>query len=139
MKSLYFHEGEKTMKRTLFIILAVVAVFLVIGVTFTPLTSPKIGQTFSAIGNQLPGSNQAFGYGGGAPAVQPPVAEEAPLSASDGARNAVDSYSTTGQVAQERMVIENADLTIVVKDPKARMKEISDLARQMGGFVISSN
>ena len=36
-------------------------------------------------------------------------------------------------------MIENADLAIVVKDPKARMKEISDLAKEMGGFVVSSN
>jgi uncharacterized protein DUF4349 len=81
-----------------------------------------------------------FGYGGGAPetAAQAP-AVEAPVPASDGARNAVDSSSTTGQVAQERLVIENADLTIVIKDPKARMKEISDLAKEMGGFVVSSN
>jgi hypothetical protein len=121
------------MKRTLFIILSVVAVFLLIGITFTRLTSPKIGQTFSTIGNQLPGDT---GLGGGAaPAM------EAPLPASDAARNAVsseDSYST-GQAAQERLVIENADLAIVVKDPKARMKEISDLAKAMGGFVVSSN
>ena len=122
------------MKRTLFIILSVVAVFLVIGITFTRLTSPKIGQTFSTISSELPGEEQSYGLGGGAaPAL------EAPMPASDAARNAVDSYSTAGQVAQERLVIENADLAIVVKDPKARMKQISDLAKQMGGFVVSSN
>ena len=120
------------MKRTLFIILAVVAVFLVIGFSFVSMSRQR---------GQFPGTSEAnFGYGGGAPdiAAQAPAAE-APVPASDGARNAVDSYSTTGQVAQERLVIENADLTIVIKDPKARMKEISDLAREMGGFVVSSN
>jgi len=122
------------MKRTLFIVLSVVVVFLLIGITFVRLTTPRVGQTFSTISNALPGAEPSFGMGGGAaPAL------EAPAPASDAARNAVDAYSTTGQVAQERLVIENADLSIVVKDPKTRMKEISDLAKQMGGFVVSSN
>jgi hypothetical protein len=48
--------------------------------------------------------------------------------------------NAAGQVqTQERMVIENADLAIVVRDPKARMAEINQLANEMGGFVVSSN
>jgi uncharacterized protein DUF4349 len=126
-------ENQK-MKRTLFIIFAVVAVFLILGISFTRLTSPRIGQTFSTISNALPDAAPYGAGGGAAPAM------EAPQPASDGARNAVDTYSSApGQVAQERMVIENADLAIVVKDPQVRMKEISDLAKQMGGFVVSSN
>ena len=120
------------MKRTLFIILTVVAVFLVIGFSFASMARQRSGAFLSA---------PSFGMGGGAaPAAQAP-AMEAPLAASDAERNAVavDSYSTTGQVAQERLVIENADLSIVIKDPKTRMKEISDLAKEMGGFVVSSN
>ena len=120
------------MKRTLFIILAVVAVFLVIGVSFTSLSKQSTGMYFS--------SAPSFGMGGGAaPAAQAPVMEAA-QPAPDAARNAVaeDGY-LTGQAAQERLVIENADLSIVIKDPKTRMKEISDLAREMGGFVVSSN
>src|ERR671931_268028 len=121
------------MKRTLFIILSVVAVFLIIGVSFTRLMSPKVGKTFSTISNALP--DDTFGYGGGgAPAQPAPV--EAPLPASDSARNAI---SGEAQAAQDRLVIQNADLAIVVKDPKARMQQISDLAKQMGGFVVSSN
>jgi hypothetical protein len=123
------------MKRVLFIILAVVAVFLVIGFTFVSMSRQR-SQEFLSNGGVAP-----FGFGGGAPAATQAPAIEAPLPASDGARNALaeDTYSSTGQVAQERMVIENADLTIVVKDPKARMKEISDLAREFKGFVVSSN
>jgi hypothetical protein len=110
----------------------VVAVFLVIGFSFTSMARQR-GDTYL--------STPSFGMGGGAaPAAQAP-AMEAPQSAPDAARNAVDSYSfnTTGQVAQDRFVIENADLSIVIKDPKTRMKEISDLAKEMGGFVVSSN
>jgi hypothetical protein len=130
VKTLNFHEGEKTMKRTLFIILAVVAVFLVIGFSFTSMARQR-GDTYL--------STPSFGMGGGAAPVAQAPAMEAPQSAPDAARNAVDSYSSTGQVAQDRLVIENADLSIVIKDPKTRMKEISDLAKEMGGFVVSSN
>src|SRR5512138_3907434 len=124
------------MKRTLFIILAVIAVFLIIGFSFTWLAAPKVGRTFSAISNELPADSRSFGYGGGeAPAAQP----LAPAMDSS-ATGAVDTYNPSQPAqAQERLVIENADLAIVVKDPKARMAEISKLATDMGGYVVSSN
>jgi hypothetical protein len=37
------------------------------------------------------------------------------------------------------MVIQTADLAIVVTDPQARMTEISKMASDMGGYVVSSN
>lgn len=40
---------------------------------------------------------------------------------------------------QERIVIKNADLSIVVDDPAASIDTISALADEMGGFVVSSN
>jgi hypothetical protein len=122
------------MKRTLFIVLAVIAIFLVIGFSFNSLISRQSDVFQSA---------PSFGMGGGAAATQAPAAVEAPLAmpAEDAARNSTDLYSTgpAAQVAQERIVIQNADLTIVVKDPKTRMREISDLAREFKGFVVSSN
>lgn len=41
--------------------------------------------------------------------------------------------------ARERMVIRNADLAIVVKDPEVSMTAVAKLAESMGGFVVSSN
>lgn len=41
--------------------------------------------------------------------------------------------------AIERLVIRNADLSIVVKDPEAAMTAITALAAKLGGFVVSSN
>ncbi len=38
---------------------------------------------------------------------------------------------------QERMVIMNADLTIVIPDPQAKAEAISALAERLGGFVVS--
>jgi hypothetical protein len=52
-------------------------------------------------------------------AAQPPGAQEA--------------------AAIERLVIQNADLTIVVADVDARMEAIEAMAVKMGGYVVSSN
>lgn len=38
-----------------------------------------------------------------------------------------------------RLVIQNADLSIVVKDVNARVKAIEDMAKSMGGFIVSVN
>lgn len=123
------------MRRTLFIILAVIAVFLIIGFSFTAL-SMKRAATFSNVSREL---NYGMG-GGGAPATLAPAAAPAPaLDAS--VPGAIDTYNAMPQAAQpqERLVIENADLAIVVKDPKAKMKQVSDLAKEFKGFVVSSN
>jgi len=131
VKSLYFHEGEKVMKRTLFIILSVVAVFLVIGISFTRMAFGR-----EALSNGV-SRDLGFGGGGASPALEAPAAQApVPESSVSGGQ---DAFNSTGQAAQERLVIENADLAIVVADPKARMKEISDLAQEMDGFVVSSN
>ena len=39
----------------------------------------------------------------------------------------------------ERIVIKNANLTIVVPDPAESMARISNMAEEMGGFVVSAN
>ena len=118
------------MKRPLFIILALVAVFLILGFVFTSL--------FAQGSASLIVDSRERGYGGGAspemeaPAAQPPAMDSA-------ANGQVDFYSPGTVQTEERLVIENADLAIVVKDPKARMAEITALANEFGGFVVSSN
>lgn len=56
---------------------------------------------------------------------------------------ASDSYDPAkvniGTAAQERMVIMNADLSVVVADPQAKMEAISQMASNLGGFVVSMN
>jgi len=39
----------------------------------------------------------------------------------------------------ERMIIENAEIAVVVSDVEARMAELQEMARGMGGHVVSSN
>jgi len=120
------------MKRPIIIILSVIGVFLLIGVSMMSLLGTK------TVSYELPG------YGGGAAteaaaAVEAPAAFEPAFDSAGTDLNREAVINSAGQVAQERLVIKNADLAIVVKDPEARMKQISDMAVEMGGFVVSSN
>jgi hypothetical protein len=131
VKSSDIREGVQEMKRTLFIILAVIAVFLIIGFSFSFMSLG--GKSTS---NEL-GRDLSYGMGGGAPSVMEAPAAEPAAPAFDTASSAEDAYNAAQ--GQERLVIENADLAVVVKDPKTRMAEINALANEMGGYVVSSN
>ncbi len=75
---------------------------------------------------------------GGAPMMEQEIMP-APMATAgyydDGSANS----GGTDAVQVERMVIQNADLAIVVSDVEGRMKEIGKMAADMGGFVVSSN
>jgi hypothetical protein len=79
------------------------------------------GEQFAPIGAPMPTAGAGY------------FAEEAqaPSTANDG--------SNVAAAQVERMVIQNADIAIIVADVDARAKIISDMAEQMGGFVVSSN
>jgi hypothetical protein len=78
-------------------------------------------------------------YGGAAPPVpQVEVMEAAPQADFDQSATS-NSGSGFSAASMERIVIQNADLTIVVSDVKGRMKDIQVMAQQMGGYVVSSN
>ena len=62
---------------------------------------------------------------------------EAPAPATDFASNAAGGGFEPAAV--ERLVIQNADLSIVVIDPEAKMDDIGKMAEGMGGFVVSKN
>src|SRR5688572_7786999 len=124
------------MKRTLItIVLTSVVVLTLVGIVssqmFRGAASPVL-------------YSQSYGLGGGgggtelyaeAPA-QPPL-PEAPL-VSDISK--LDEQSANYQgVDVDRLVIKNAELAIVVHDPKADMERISQLAVEFGGYVVASN
>jgi hypothetical protein len=90
--------------------------------------------------------------GGGArsaPAGQFDVAEEmAPMMAPEFEMEGIAADSAAAgepmsQIAlesfQDRLVIRNANMSIVVEDPAESVDRISQLATSMGGFVVSSN
>lgn len=127
------------MKRPIIIILSVVAVFVLLGTLLMYLFGPRYSNTFSTVSPDL-------GYGGGVAPIEAPAATQAPaaqppapeLLVDSGNRAAIqDVYSQ--QAAQERKVIKNDQLSLVVKDPEKSMKDIVALAEKMGGYVVSSN
>jgi hypothetical protein len=64
-----------------------------------------------------------------------PAMPEAVAPASDLAK----TVTTSQPASSDRLVVKNADLSIVVKDVNARVKAIQDMAAAMGGFVVSAN
>jgi hypothetical protein len=79
----------------------------------------------------------------GAPAAEPSMPEmyEMPMEAPSAGDGFVTNATGGGfePAAVERLVIQNADLSIVVIDPEAKMDEIGKMAEDMGGFVVSKN
>ena len=125
------------MKRTL-TILSIVAVFLIFAAALMKLLGPKVGNTFSSINNTLPGESDSYGYGSG-PSVSGSRSALESKSMPAPAADVANGIQAAPAPAQERLVIENADLAIVVKDPRVSMKNITNLAKELGGFVVSSN
>ena len=78
---------------------------------------------------------------GGAPAEQElfPSAPLPPIGSTGETANAPKSGANADSSQVKRLVIQNADLAIVVSDVESRMKQIEVMAKQMGGFVVSSN
>lgn len=78
---------------------------------------------------------------GGAPPVESPVEKVFVESASDAFMSDARGELIPGvaQIQTERLVIKNANLTIVVDDPVQSMDNITDLAESMGGFVVTAN
>jgi len=129
------------MKRTLIII----AITTVVVLTLAGIASSSVFYSFRSGAPTEAPPGAYFGMGGGeAPAggflefsdttsLEAPAAPEAYDMAQS--RDAVSNVV----VASERLVIQNAELVLVVKNPENRMKEISDMAKEMGGYVVSSN
>ncbi len=105
----------------------------------------------SACGSSASPLDESSGYTESYSAA--PAMEEVPFGApqaampdsanqSKSAEGGGDDGGTNGPLnatSVERLVIQNADLTIVVTDPKAEMAKIAKMAEEMGGFVVSSN
>lgn len=93
------------------------------------------------------GSNQLRGYYGiEMPLMEEKAAPEAPQEIlyeaapmTTGNAVAADTGGGVEAASVERIVIQNADISVVVADVEARMNEIEAMAQKMGGFVVSSN
>jgi hypothetical protein len=117
-------KEENAMKKKIVIIF--IALVLVLAACNTKANSTQSPEPY------LPGV-------GGGPA---PSNESAPTQAYAGTSDtskASGSGSGNSGALQDRLVIMNADLTIVIPDPQAKMEAISQMATNLGGFVISMN
>ena len=78
--------------------------------------------------------------GGGAPAYEnAPAPALAPTQSYVDTSKAIVEMGDGSTAFQERMVMMNADLTIVIPDPQAKVEAIDQMARNLGGFVVSMN
>lgn len=76
----------------------------------------------------------------GAPAMDSANFEmEMPAAAPMADETGNTASSSVDAAQQERLVIKNADLSITVDDPEAKIAAIANLAASMGGYVVSSN
>lgn len=68
-----------------------------------------------------------------------PAMESAPAAAPLAPEMASGSGSYSNGSSEERMVIKNANITVVVPDPSKSMDQISQMAEKSGGYVVSVN
>jgi len=134
------------MKRTLITIaLTTVVVLTLVGLV---ATFSKFSSSSRGIGGG--NDNYAFAEPAIAPAAAPApmVAEGFALDSGGGFdmaydESAVSSNAATSNTASladvERKIIKDANLSIVVTDPVQSMDDITTLAEQSGGYVVSSN
>ena len=114
------------MKRSTLFILMLISALVMAGCGGIPPLSRAVGGGGAAV------SDMAFPEE--AMEMEAPAAGLAEPDVANQARSSVTVASV-----QERLVIRNANLSIVVEDPAESVESISDMAETMGGFVVSSN
>jgi hypothetical protein len=76
-----------------------------------------------------------------APGMRSSVSEQsggAPAPAVAGANDAAKTLANNA-AAQERLIQMNVDLSIIVSDPQKKMEAVNQLAKDLGGYIISMN
>jgi hypothetical protein len=76
--------------------------------------------------------------GGAAPAPLQALPQSSDVTKSN-AQAAPGAVTDNSAATTNRLVIQTADLSIVVKDVNARVQALQDMAKAMGGFVVSVN
>jgi hypothetical protein len=129
------YEGAEIMKKTLITIaITTVVVLALVGI----VSGRQVNNTFATISAPLP-VEYGMGGGGGSDLYYAEAPAAAPMEQSVNRAVSVEMAANQTSVDVNRLVIKNADLAIVVKDPKADMERISKLANELGGYVVSSN
>lgn len=87
-----------------------------------------------ACGAAAPSFQRAEILAGGAPSAPEMAVDSAMVAPGEAGK----AFYSGEPVSQERLVIRNANLTLIVVDPTASVETISRMAEGMGGFVVSS-
>jgi len=123
---------EAEMKR-LFLMISILAALILAGCG---------AATMQTVNRSLAVPPGAPSFSGAAPALPAPAAEAPPLS-SDTLKSAQAGGSAAGSDVTnndtERLVVQTAELTIVVKDVKTRVTDLEQMATTMGGYLVSVN
>ncbi len=118
-------EENAMKKRIVFVFIALALVLAACGVKAVATPSMEL---------YAPG----VGGGGAPPYENAPAPAESYTDSSDGSRTPGD-VSANSAALQNRLVIMNADLTIVIPDPQAKMEAINQMANNLGGRLVSMN
>lgn len=135
------------MKKRFFFISAVIVIVLVIGIPLLGLGVLTMGgRMLGGVGIAPPANRQTYydadgEFGGGAGGGESmPLATSMPSSGlvkdEEGRLDAFDAVTAN---AVPRLVIKNANLSLVVKDPVTAVHSITTLAQGLDGFVVSSS
>jgi hypothetical protein len=93
--------------------------------------------SLSAVACAAPAMRQSEGaYPMEAPVVEKDMVDEMSVGAPSAEFR---SNLASPEEVTERLVIRNANLSLVVSDPSQSVEDISHMAEEMGGFVVSSN
>ncbi len=121
------------MKRS---ILIIAIVSLLVLAACSSLRSVSTEAPAATAGPGLYGNVPAIGGAAPAPLEALPQSSDA---AKSNAQNPTGAVTGNSGANTNRLVIQTADLSIVVKDVNARVQAIQDMAKSMGGFVVSVN
>jgi hypothetical protein len=69
----------------------------------------------------------------------PPAEGFAGGTSGESKNSPLTNVTTQGDTGANRLVIRNANLTIVVDDPASAMTTVNQMAEKMGGYVVASN
>ncbi|HCB01443.1 MAG TPA: hypothetical protein DEP19_03585 [Anaerolineae bacterium] len=88
---------------------------------------------------EAPAMSEEYYYDAAPISESLPPMPEAGVAQESSADNSASGGGDARLTNVERIVIQNADLAIVVSDVEAQMIEIQAMAEEMGGFVVASN
>lgn len=119
------------MKKKAFLIFSLIAVLLLAscgskGISYETQEAPMAYPTASGAAGA---ADEAYTYSDGLALA--PTTSNTVIDA--------DKYNASTTAITERMVIMNVDVTVVVADPTAKATAIEELAKSLGGWVVSMN